>query len=164
MKRYSALSILKEGLSGHQGWQPAWRDAAPKAAYDVIIIGGGGHGLATAYYLASLHGITNVAVVEKGWIGGGNSGRNTTIVRSNYSIEGNTAFYEHSLKLWEGLSQELNYNVMFSQRGHLNLFFTPAQRDALARRYNIMRLNGIDGEFLSRDRVQKIVPHLLTSS
>ena len=160
MKRYSALSILKEGLSGHQGWQPAWRDAAPKPGYDVIIIGGGGHGLATAYYLASLHGITNVAVLEKGWIGGGNSGRNTTIVRSNYAIEGNTAFYEHSLKLWEGLSQELNYNVMFSQRGHLNLFFTPAQRDALARRYNIMRLNGIDGEFLSRDQVQKMVPHL----
>jgi len=160
VKRYSALRILKEGLSGHKGWQPAWRDATPKPAYDVIIIGGGGHGLATAYYLASLHGITNVAVLEKGWIGGGNSGRNTTIVRSNYSIEGNTAFYEHSLKLWEGLSQELNYNVMFSQRGHLSLFFTPGQRDALARRYNIMRLNGIDGEFLNRDQVQKMVPHL----
>ena len=101
-----------------------------------------------------------MAVLEKGWIGGGNSGRNTTIVRSNYSIEGNTAFYEHSLKLWEGLSQELNYNVMFSQRGHLNLFFTPAQRDGLARRYNTMRLNGIDGEFLSRAQVEKMVPHL----
>ena len=160
MKRYSALRILKEGLSGHKGWQPAWRDAAPKPAYDVIVIGGGGHGLATAYYLARIHGITNVALLEKGWIGGGNSGRNTTIVRSNYSMEGNTAFYEHSLKLWEGLSQELNYNVMFSQRGHLSLFFTPGQRDALARRYNIMRLNGIDGEFLSRDQVQKMVPHL----
>ena len=160
VKRYSALQILKQGLTGHTGWQPAWRDASPKPAYDVIIIGGGGHGLATAYYLASIHGITNVAVLEKGWIGGGNSGRNTTIVRSNYSIEGNTAFYEHSLKLWEGLSQELNYNVMFSQRGHLNLFFTPAQRDGLARRYNTMRLNGIDGEFLSRAQVEKMVPHL----
>ncbi|MGB1626125.1 MAG: FAD-dependent oxidoreductase, partial [Candidatus Puniceispirillaceae bacterium] len=160
MKRYSALQILKQGLTGHTGWQPAWRDASPKPAYDVIIIGGGGHGLATAYYLASIHGITNVAVLEKGWIGGGNSGRNTTIVRSNYFIEGNTAFYEHSLKLWEGLSQELNYNVMFSQRGHLNLFFTPAQRDGLARRYNTMRLNGIDGEFLTRAQVEKMVPHL----
>ncbi len=160
MTRYSAWQILKQGLTGNKGWKPAWRDASPKPSYDVIIIGGGGHGLATAYYLAKIHGITNVAVLEKGWIGGGNSGRNTTIVRSNYFREGNTAFYEHSLKLWEGLSQDLNYNVMFSQRGHLNLFFTPAQRDATIRKYNIMRLNGIDGELLDRDQVRQKVPHL----
>jgi len=160
MQRYSAWKIFTKGLMGQKGWQPAWQDATPKPRYDVIIIGGGGHGLATAYYLAKLHGITNVAVIEKGWIGGGNSGRNTTIVRSNYFVEGNTAFYEHSLKLWEGLSQELNYNVMFSQRGHLNLFFTPGQRDAMARKYNIMRLNGIDGTFLNREQVKKFVPHL----
>ena len=160
MKRYSAWQLFKQGLTGQTGWSPAWRQPDPKPAYDVIIIGGGGHGLATAYYLAKIHGITNVALLEKGWIGGGNSGRNTTIVRSNYFVEGNTAFYEHSLKLWEGLSQDLNYNVMFSQRGHLNLFFTPGQRDALMRRYNVMRLNGIDGEFLNREQVQKMVPHL----
>ena len=160
MARYSAWQILKQGLTGNKGWEPAWRDAAPKPFYEVIIIGGGGHGLATAYYLAKIHGITNVAVLEKGWIGGGNSGRNTTIVRSNYFREGNTAFYEHSLKLWEGLSHELNYNVMFSQRGHLNLFFTPAQRDVMIRKYNIMKLNGIDGEFLDRDQVKQKVPHL----
>ena len=160
MKRYSAFSIIRNGLAGHKHWERAWRDPKPKKAYDVIIIGGGGHGLATAYYLAKNHGITNVAVLEKGWLGGGNAGRNTTIVRSNYFREGNTAFYEHSLKLWEGLSQDLNYNVMFSQRGHLNLYFTPAQRDALARRYNTMRLNGIDGDWLTRDQVRKMVPHL----
>ena len=160
MQRYSAWKLFTKGLGGQKGWQPVWHDASPKPGYDVIIIGGGGHGLATAYYLAKLHGITNVAVIEKGWIGGGNSGRNTTIVRSNYFVEGNTAFYEHSLKLWEGLSQELNYNVMFSQRGHLNLFFTPGQRDAMARKYNIMRLNGIDGTFLNREQVKKFVPHL----
>ena len=131
MARYSLFSILKNGLFGNQGWQEAWGQPKPKKAYDVIIIGGGGHGLATAYYLAKNHNITNVAVLEKGWLGGGNAGRNTTIVRSNYFIEGNTAFYEKSLQLWEGLSQELNYNVMFSQRGHLNLFFTPGQKDAI---------------------------------
>ena len=160
MTRYSAFQILKQGLTGNAGWERAWQDPKPKKAYDVIIIGGGGHGLATAYYLAKNHGITNVAVLEKGWLGGGNAGRNTTIVRSNYFREGNTAFYEKSLQLWEGLSQELNYNVMFSQRGHLNLYFTPGQRDAMARRYNTMRMNGIDGEWLNRDQVQKMVPHL----
>ena len=160
MSRYSVFSILKNGLRGNQGWDEAWGTPKPKPSYDVIIIGGGGHGLATAYYLAKNHGITNVAVLEKGWLGGGNAGRNTTIVRSNYFIEGNLAFYEKSLQLWEGLSQELNYNVMFSQRGHLNLFFTPGQKDALARRYNTMRLNGIDGQLLSRDEVKKFVPHL----
>ena len=160
MSRYSAWQIVKQGLTGNKSWEPAWRDASPKSSYDVIIIGGGGHGLATAYYLAKNYGITNVAVIEKGWIGGGNAGRNTTIVRSNYFMEGNTEFYEHSLKLWENLSQELNYNVMFSQRGHLNLFFTPGQRDAMIRKYNIMRLNGIDGELLDRDQLMIKVPHL----
>ena len=114
MKRYSAWQLLKQGLMGQAGWEPAWRQPEPKLKYDVIIIGGGGHGLATAYYLAKLHGITNVALLEKGWIGGGNSGRNTTIVRSNYFVEGNTAFYEHSLKLWEGLSHDLNYCLLYT--------------------------------------------------
>ena len=120
MSRYSVFSILKHGLNSQLEWDEAWGQPKPKKQYDVIIIGGGGHGLATAFYLAKHHGITNVAVLEKGWLGGGNAGRNTTIVRSNYFIEGNTAFYEKSLQLWEGLSQELNYNVIFSQRGHLN--------------------------------------------
>ena len=129
MTRYSLFSLAAKAVSGHRGWQRAWRDAAPKAAYDVIIIGGGGHGLATAYYLAKVHGITNVALVEKGWIGGGNAGRNTTIIRSNYMLPGNEPFYEWSMKLWEGLEQELNYNAMVRQRGVLNLAHTDAQRD-----------------------------------
>jgi glycine/D-amino acid oxidase-like deaminating enzyme len=136
---YSALSLVKQALTGNRGWTRAWRNPEPRKQYDVIIIGGGGHGLATAYYLAKLHGVTNVAVLEKGYIGGGNTGRNTTIVRSNYMLNANSQFYEHSMKLWEGLSQDLNYNVMFSQRGVLNLFHTDAQRDAAARRGNAMR-------------------------
>ena len=146
MSHYSLWSLAKNALSGHRNWTRAWRDPAPKPAYDVIIIGGGGHGLASAYYLAKNHGITNVAVLEKGWLGGGNTGRNTTIVRSNYAQPGNTLFYEHSMKLWEGLSQDLNYNVMFSQRGVVNLAHSDAQRDAFKRRGNVMRLNGIDAE------------------
>ena len=129
---YSAFSLLKQALTGNRGWTRAWRNPEPKKQYDVVIIGGGGHGLATAYYLASRHGIRNVAVLEKGYIGSGNTGRNTTIVRSNYLLNANSQFYEHSMKLWEGLSQDLNYNVMFSQRGVLNLFHTDAQRDAAA--------------------------------
>src|ERR1700689_2611268 len=117
--RYSALSLLANACTGHKHWPPAWRDAAPREAYEVVIIGGGGHGLATAYYLAKEHGIANVAVIEKGWIGGGNTGRNTTVVRSNYLWDESAHLYEHSLKLWEGLSQDLNFNVMFSQRGLL---------------------------------------------
>jgi methylglutamate dehydrogenase subunit A len=158
--RYSLLTLARQAIARHESWPRVWREPTPKPAYDVIIVGGGGHGLATAYYLAKLHGITNVAVLEKGWLGGGNTGRNTTIVRSNYLLEPNAHFYEHSLKLWEGLSRELNYNVMFSQRGVLNLGHSDAQMDAYAQRGNAMRLNGIDAELLSRDEVQAMVPDL----
>ncbi|MEW7009069.1 sarcosine oxidase subunit beta family protein [Lentilitoribacter sp. EG35] len=158
--KYSALSILREGLKGHKGWKRMWRDPAPKSHYDIIIIGGGGHGLATAYYLAKEHGITNIAVLEKGWIGGGNVGRNTTIFRSNYMHPANTHFYEKGMKLWEGLEQDLNFNVMVSQRGVINLFHSDPQRDAFARRGNVMRLAGVDAEFLSPEQLKEMVPIL----
>ena len=160
MERYSLGTILTKALAGNRGWPRAWRDPEPKAAYDVVIVGAGGHGLATAYYLAKEHGVTNVAVVEKGYLGSGNTGRNTTIVRSNYMIGGNTPFYEWSMKLWEGLSHDLNFNVMFSQRGQLGLVHTPAGFDAARRRANIMRQHGIDAELLSGAEVQRMVPHL----
>jgi methylglutamate dehydrogenase subunit A len=158
--RYSAWRLLRESLTGNRGWKPAWRKPQPKPAYDVIIVGGGGHGLATAHYLASVHGITNVAVVEKGPIGLGNGGRNTTIVRSNYGLPSNTRFYEWSLKLWEGLEQDLNYNVMMSQRGVLNLFHSDSQRDLAARRGNSMRLQGVDAELLDREAVRAHAPYI----
>lgn len=158
--RYSILSLIAEALKGHTGWQPAWRDAAPKPAYDVLIIGGGGHGLATAYYLASQYGINNVAVIEKGYIGSGNVGRNTAIIRSNYLLPGNVPFYEFSLKLWERLEQDLNYNAMVSQRGMLNLCHSDAQRDAFARRGNAMRLAGVDAELLDLEQVRVMLPFL----
>src|SRR5438309_2993473 len=158
--KYSVFSLLREALRGHRGWTPAWRKAEPKAQYDVVIVGGGGHGLATAYYLAKEHGITNVAVLEKSTIGSGNAGRNTTIIRSNYLLPGNEAFYEWSMKLWEGLEQDFNYNAMVSQRGVLNLCHSDAQRDAYARRGNSMRLHGADAELLDRDAVRRLAPFL----
>tara|TARA_B100000787_G_scaffold35020_1_gene24349 strand:- start:2138 stop:3388 length:1251 start_codon:yes stop_codon:yes gene_type:complete len=158
--RYSGLRVIKEALTGHKGWKPTWRDVEPQATYDYIVIGGGGHGLATAYYLARNHGAKKVAVLEKGWIGGGNVGRNTTIVRSNYLLDGNEPFYEHSLKLWEGLEQDINYNAMISQRGILNLVHSDAQRDAFTRRGNAMILNGADADLLSTETIQKRYPFL----
>jgi sarcosine oxidase subunit beta len=158
--RYSAFSLAREALRGHRDWPRAWRSPQPKKAYDAVVIGGGGHGLATAYYLAKEHGVSNVAVLEKGWIGGGNTGRNTTIVRSNYHLDANAHFYEFSLKLWEKLSQALNFNVMYSARGVLNLVHSPADIDAAMRRGNAMRLNGIDAKFMSREEIAAWIPNL----
>jgi len=160
MTRYSAWAVLKAGFSGQKNWDRQWRDPEPQKRYDVVIVGAGLHGLATAYYLAKNHGIRNIAVLEKGWLGGGNAGRNTTIVRSNYMMPGNRQFYEHSLKLWENLSHELNYNVMFSQRYHVSLFHSPAARDAAARRYNTMRLTDSDGELWDLETLKAKIPHL----
>ncbi|MEM8836964.1 MAG: sarcosine oxidase subunit beta family protein [Pseudomonadota bacterium] len=156
--RYSVWEIISQGLSGNKGWKPVWREPEPKAHYDIVIVGGGGHGLATAFYLATYHGITNVAVLEKGWIGGGNVGRNTTIIRSNYLLPGNEPFYELSLKLWEGLEQDLNYNAMVSQRGIVNLYHSDSQRDAYARRGNAMRLHGVDAELLDEREIRGLCP------
>jgi len=158
--RYSGLRVLKEGLTGQKGWKPVWRNPDPKPAYDAIIIGGGGHGLSTAYYLAKNHGLTNIAVLEKGYLGGGNVGRNTTIVRANYFLPGNSEFYSHSLKLWEGMEQDLNYNTMMSQRGIINLFHSDGQRDAFARRGNAMINQGDDAELLDTDGVREHLPFL----
>ena len=158
--RFSGLRILREGLTGNKGWRPHWRDPVPRASYDAIIIGGGGHGLSTAFYLAKNHGITNIAVLEKGYIGGGNVGRNTTIVRANYYLPGNSEFYSHSLKLWEGLEQNLNYNVMMSQRGIIGLFHSDGQRDAAVRRGNAIRAQGDDAELLDREALRAMVPYL----
>ncbi|GGE48695.1 sarcosine oxidase subunit beta family protein [Actibacterium pelagium] len=158
--KYSAARILWEGLTGHKGWKPVWRDPAPRPHYDIVIIGGGGHGLATAHYLAKVYGQRKIAVLEKGWIGGGNVGRNTTIIRSNYLLDGNEPFYEFSLKLWEGLEQDLNYNAMVSQRGIMNLIHSDAQRDAFRRRGNAMILNGADAELLTTEQVRNEAPFL----
>ncbi len=164
MKRYSAFSLLKNALTYHENWQKVWRNPTPKKDYDVIIVGGGGHGLATAYYLAKVHGISNVAVVEKGYLGGGNTARNTTIIRSNYLWDEAAHLYEHAMKLWEGLSQDLNYNVMFSQRGVLNLGHTLQDMRDIQRRVSANRLNGIDGEVLDTQQVQELVPIMDCSS
>ena len=158
--KYSALRIFTEALGGNKGWKPVWREPEPKARYDVVIIGGGGHGLSTAYYLAKEFGITNVAVLEKGWLGSGNIGRNTTIIRSNYLLPGNEPFYELSMKLWEGLEQDFNYNAMVSQRGIINLFHSDSQRDAYVRRGNAMLMAGADAELLDTEGVRRLCPFL----
>ncbi|MBT5914107.1 sarcosine oxidase subunit beta family protein [Rhodospirillaceae bacterium] len=160
MSDYSILSLIKNAVHGNEKWERAWRDPVPKKHYDVIIVGAGGHGLASAFYLAKNHGIKNIAVLEKGYLGGGNTGRNTTIVRSNYMLDENALFYEKSLKLWEQLSHELNFNVMFSQRGVLNLAHSDSQMDAVTRRGNTMRLNGIDAELVNRGQIEKMLPYL----
>ena len=162
-KKYSVFSLIKNSLSYHENWQPVWRSPEPKKEYDAIIIGGGGHGLTTAYYLAKNYGITNIAVVEKGWIGGGNTGRNTTIIRSNYLWDQSAALYEHALKLWEGMSQELNYNVMFSQRGVMNVAHTLHDVRELKRRWHANRLNDIDCEWLDTKQVKEFCPIINTS-
>ena len=161
--KYSIFGLARNAVTYHENWAEAWRSPEPKKKYDVIVIGGGGHGLATAYYLASQHGIRNVAVLEKNWIGGGNTGRNTTIVRSNYLWDESAHLYEKSLKLWEGLSQELNYNVMFSQRGVMNLGHTLQDMRDIERRSNANYLNGIDSEVLSPEQIRQIVPIMNTS-
>lgn len=158
--RYSAFKVFKEAITGHKGWRPLWRDPTPKASYDYIIVGGGGHGLATAYYLAKHFRRPRVAVLEKGWLGSGNIGRNTTIIRSNYLLPGNEPFYEFSMKLWENLEQEFNFNAMVSQRGILNLAHTDAQRDAYRRRGNAMIFAGADAELLDREQIRAMCPFL----
>ena len=158
MKKYSVFSLVKNALNHHKDWDVAWRDPEPKKEYEAVIIGGGGHGLATAYYLAKYFDLKNIAILEKGWIGGGNVGRNTTILRSNYMHDANNLFYEQGMQMWKDLSQELNYNVMYSPRGILNLAHSDAQLNAYARRGNSMRLNGIDATLLGREEVRKMIP------
>src|SRR6202050_5337001 len=160
MQRFSLFSLLASGLSGQRGWHAQWRHPEPKPAYDALIVGGGGHGLGAAYYLASEHGLTNVAVLEKGWIGGGNTGRNTTIIRSNYLFNESAALYNHALKLWENLSQELNYNVMFSARGVMMLAHTVHDTQVAKRHVHANRCNGVDNEWLEPQEAKAFCPLL----
>ncbi len=163
MNRYSAFRLFVEGLRGQMGWTPAWRSPAPKPRYDVIVIGGGGHGLATAYYLAKVHGVGNVALLERGWLGGGNTGRNTTIIRSNYYYPESARLYDFSVKLYENLSRDLNYNIMFSQRGMVIVAHSRHELESATRWVGAMQLNGIDTEMISLDEVRRRVPILDTS-
>ena len=164
MKKYSLFNLIHHGLSYHRNWSKAWRNAEPKSSYDVVIIGGGGHGLATAYYLAKEQGINNIAVLERGWIGGGNTGRNTEIVRSNYLWDEAAHIYEFSLNLWKNLSQQLNFNLMYSARGVLSLGHTIQDMRDISRRVNANRLNGIDSELLNADQVKEMVPAINVST
>ena len=160
MRRFSLLSLIGQAFSAHQGWERQWRAPEPKAGYDAVIVGGGGHGLATAYYMAKEHGLANIAVIEKGWIGGGNTGRNTTVIRSNYLYDESAALYEHALKLWEGLSQALNYNVMYSARGVLMLAHNTHDLQSFRRHVYANRLNGIDNEMLTAEQAKAFCPPL----
>ena len=164
MQRYNVFSLVREGLRGHTGWQPAWRFPEPKQSYDAVIIGGGGHGLATAYYLAREHGLKNIAVIEKGWIGGGNSGRNTTVIRSNYLNDESAAIYQHALDLWKTLGRELEYNIMMSHRGVLNVAHDEGEARQLRRRVEANRLNGVDAEWLEAEDVKEFCPPISIST
>ena len=163
MRRFSAFAVAREAMRAHKGWDKQWQNPEPRSSYDVVIVGAGGHGLATAYYLASVHGITNVAVLEKGWLGGGNTGRNTTIIRSNYLYDESAGMYNHAVNLWEGLSQELNYNVMFSQRGVMMMAHNVHDIQVSKRHVHANRLNGVDNEWITPEQAKEYCPPLSIS-